>query len=80
MNIKILVEKSKNQIYRQLGAKIHQHQRPQQRIGDAIHFAEGEKQERRQAEYRRHGQIGKKTSKFIPCAFFCLKLSKKALL
>ena len=62
--IKIFGEKTKDQIDRQLGAKIDTDQRAEQCVGDAIHLAKGHKQKGRETKDGRHRQIGEKASPF----------------
>lgn len=50
-------EKGKKQIHRELSDKVNKHRRSQERVGNAVQLAEGQKQERGQIANHGHGQI-----------------------
>ena len=57
-NVEFVGEEGKNQVDGELGAKIHQHQKTQKGVGDAVKLPEGEKQHRGQVAHHRHGDVG----------------------
>ena len=63
-DVKPTRKEGKEQVDRQLGTKVRQHQRAEQGVGNVVHIVQGHEQKRGQAEHRGHGKVGGVAGKF----------------
>ena len=65
-DVEVLGKKGEDQVDRKLCGEVHQYQRTQQGVGDAVHITQGDEENGRQTEDGGHGEIGGVAGKLRP--------------